>query len=435
MIGALSRPIDKAILIYFRIFAGILMAQELINSLIIDKFSEYTSAKFHFTYLFIDWIRPWPYTGMILHYLITILAGYMVAAGVYYRFFAIILFLGQTSLFLMEMSEYINHHYLYCLISFWMIFLPLTNDKKSTAPAWCLYVLLFHISLAYFFGGIAKLNPDWLSGSPMDIFLAARTNYPLGFIYSQTWAPLLFSYGGLLFDLLIVPIMIFPLTRKYGLIMSILFHISNVLMFGLATFPWFSLLMTSMFFDPSWPRKIPKLNQLMPAKKYESVSPVSPLLLTTLAVYMGAHIFLPLRHYLYPGNTNWTEEGHMFSWRMMLRSKSGDIKFHVQIKNTNQLITVDPKQYLTARQLSDMSTHPDMILQFSHFLRDQYQNQFKSPVAVFASSRVSLNGRKKTQLIKPGTDLAKVKRTLKPYSWIDPLNESSSLVSGLRSQP
>lgn len=409
MLRYLERPIDKAILIYFRIGAGLLMAMELINSLVINKIAEYYQPQFHFSYLFFEWVKPWPMEGMYLHYAVTILAGIMVAIGIQYRFWIIVLFLGQTTLFLMEMSEYINHHYLYCLISFWMIFMPLKDDGKQTAPAWVLYLILFHMSLAYFFAGIAKLNSDWLSGSPMNLYLRVQAHHPLS---------LLFSYGGALFDLFIVPAMIIPKTRKWGLAASICFHISNVSMFGLATFPWFSLLLTSMFFNPSWPRKIPGFARLITPNEKEERHTLSPLLFSCLMIYGAIHVLLPLRHHLYPMNASWSEEGHMFAWRMMLREKSARAIFHVQNLTTKKMVPVNPASYLTAGQVKDLNGHPDMILQFAHHLRDEYRRRWQSDVAVYASARVSLNGKPKRELIKPGTNLALEERSLKPYRWI-----------------
>mgnify|MGYP006194848469 FL=1 len=128
----LFKPIDAAILIYFRIFAGILMAQELINGLIIGKFDQYVLPKFHFSYMFFEWVSPWPYWGMVLHYAITIFAGFAVAFNFHYRLFSIILFCGYSVLFLFDQTEYINHTYLYCLISFWMM---VAVDRRSTVPA------------------------------------------------------------------------------------------------------------------------------------------------------------------------------------------------------------------------------------------------------------------------------------------------------------
>lgn len=429
MVNFLTRPIDKAILIYFRIMTGVLISQELINGLLIGKFTEYTAPKFHFSYMFFEWVQPWSYEGMILHYAVTILAGFAVAAGVYYRLSSIILFFGYTSLFLMEMAEYINHSYLYCLISFWMIFLPLKNDGKSTAPAWCLYLILFHMCLAYFFGGIAKLNPDWLSGTPMNLFLEAREHLPLGFIYKENWAPLFFSYGGVLFDLLIVPMMLLPWTRKFGLILSICFHLSNVAMFGLATFPWYSIVLTTMFFDPSWPRRIPGLKKFMPRLSLVKEERMSPLLMTGLSLYIIIHLVLPFRHWLYPGNTSWTEQGHMFAWRMMLRDKAGTVRFIVKDKTINRFHHIHPGDYLTQRQIRDMTGKPDLVIQFAHFLKKEFSRKLNSEVSVYASTRVSLNGRPRKEMIKPGTDLALEERKIGHYGWILPLEESEELVS------
>ncbi|MCM2350359.1 MAG: HTTM domain-containing protein [Bacteriovoracaceae bacterium] len=427
MVKTLYRPIDSAIFIYFRFFAGILIAQELINGLFIGKFHEYTAPSFHFSYLFFDWIKPWPYWGMVLHYGLTILGGLGVAFNIQYRISSVVLFLGYTLLFLMEQSEYINHAYLYCLISFWMMILPL-DKKESTKPAWMLYVILFHMGLAYFFGGIAKLNTDWLSGRPMNIFLGHREHFPLGFIYSQEWAPLFFSYGGLLFDLLIIPLLIFRPTRLMGMILSLIFHLSNVLMFGLATFPWFSLLLTSMFFDPSWPRKIPFAAQYFPppVQATPEVRPRSFVVLA-LMIYGVLHLSLPLRHWLYPGTVSWTEEGHMFSWRMMLRHKQGILSFSILDKTNHKYFTIDPREYLTDRQFKDIIGKPDLILQFAHYLRDHYQKKLDGPVSVYASSRVSLNGRVEQEMIKTETDLAQEVRSIMPYKWVLPLPTSIHL--------
>jgi vitamin K-dependent gamma-carboxylase len=401
------------------------MAEELINKILIDKFNEYVMPRYHFNYMFFEWVKPWPYWGMVVHFSLTIFAGFAVAFNYHYRIFSVILFLGYISLFLMESAFYINHFYLYCLISFWMMFLPLDKNQKS-APAWMLYLILFHIALAYFFGGVAKLNPDWLSGTPMNIFLSHRKNYPLGFIYKADWAPYLFSYAGVLFDLLIVPMLLIKQTRKIAFVLSIFFHVSNVMMFGLATFPWFSLLMTTMFFDPSWPRKIPLLRKFMPwGLERPQEFRLNPGVVAVLSVYLMVHLALPFRHLLYPGNTNWTENGHMFSWRMMLRSKTGEVIFFVQRPKNQHMKVEDVLNHITKRQYQDMVGKPDMILQFAHYLRDYYLHEMHENVSVYASSRISLNGRPKYEMIEPGMDLAKQERTLTPYPWVRPLPQSA----------
>lgn len=424
--NALTRPIDSSSLIFFRLVTGILIAQELINGLFLGKFHEYTAPAFHFSYLFFEWIRPWPYWGMVVHYTITILAALGVAFNFKYRLSSILLFAGHASLFLMEQTEYINHAYLYSLITFWLMVLPL-NQKHSHFPAWMLYIILFHMGLAYFYGGIAKLNSDWIAGRPMNLFLEHRKYHLLGYLYQAKWAASFFSYGGILFDLLIVPLMIIKRTRAMGFILSLCFHLSNVVMFGLATFPWFSLLLTSLFFDPSWPRKIPLFSRyLVRETKSLERTKLSPLLLSGLGLYVLVHLSLPLRHWLYPGFTSWTEEGHMFSWRMMLRHKRGTLSYFVHNKTTGEITPINPLEFITQRQYGDIIGKPDLMLQFAHFLRDHYRNLWSSEVSVFASSRVSLNGRPKKEMIRPGTDLAREERSLLNYEWILPLDETQS---------
>ena len=178
-----------------------------------------------------------------------------------------------------------------------------------------------------------------------------------------------------------------------------------------------------MFFDPSWPRKIPVFREFLPKKEYEGQTKLSPLFISLLISYAIVHISLPLRHWMYPGNTSWTEQGHMFSWRMMLRDKTGTVNFIVKDEAHNKFYPIKLRDYLTQRQIRDMTGKPDMILQFAHYLRDEYQKKFKNEVAVFASSSVALNGRQKQEMIRSGTNLALEKRKIGHYDWIFPLQD------------
>ena len=40
-----------------------------------------------------------------------------------------------------------------------------------------------------------------------------------------------------------------------------------------------------------------------------------------LAVHLLIQLLLPFQHLLFPGNPEWTEEGHRGAWRMKLRDK------------------------------------------------------------------------------------------------------------------
>lgn len=417
----LNAPIDSAALIFFRFFTGILLVCELINGIFLGKIHQYTSGEFHFSYLFTPFISPLPYSGVIFQYIIIISCALCVSLGKFYRLTTTILFISFTHLFLSEMSEYINHAYLYCLMLFWLMILPLGEKEVGrTLPRWMLFIILFHVGIAYFFAGIAKINDDWLSGTPMDIFLGERKDHFLYFIYQRSWAPLLFSWGGLFFDLFITLFLIFSPTRKMAFIFASLFHLSNVFMFGLASFPWYFILLSSLFFSPSWPRKIWGINKLMPQKNQGQLQAFNLGRLSSffLTLYLLLHLILPFRHLFYPHSASWSEEGHQFSWRMMLRTKNGETTFVAQ-KEDGKKFVIDPLHYLTPRQFEKMKGYPDMLLQFAHFLAAKYQEEGVS-LKIFCYTQISLNNHPPRPLIDPSIDLVQVSRSLKPYSFILP---------------
>ena len=108
---------------------------------------------------------------------------------------------------------------------------------------------------------------------------------------------------------------------------------------------------------------------------------------------------------------------------MKLRTKRAEALFTVTDPASGQTWTVDPKGYLEARQLMKMSTHPDMILQFSHYLAELKRREGYENVEVRARVMASLNGRKPQLLIDPSADLAKEQLNLRKAKWILPLTE------------
>ncbi|MDF2697959.1 MAG: Vitamin K-dependent gamma-carboxylase, partial [Labilithrix sp.] len=46
-------------------------------------------------------------------------------------------------------------------------------------PAWVLWLVRFQIGLVYFYGGVGKLETDWLfRAMPLRIWLAANGDFP-----------------------------------------------------------------------------------------------------------------------------------------------------------------------------------------------------------------------------------------------------------------
>jgi len=141
-----------------------------------------------------------------------------------------------------------------------------------------------------------------------------------------------------------------------------------------------------------------------------------------MVVFFAFQFLFPFRHFLYPGVVHWTEEGHMYSWHMKLRSKGGRARFVIKDPDSGREFQIDPDDYLNGRQERKMSTRPDMILQFAHWLRDNYREQGMENVEVYALVTASLNGRERQDLIDPTVNLAKVEWSLWPADWIVPLS-------------
>jgi hypothetical protein len=138
-------------------------------------------------------------------------------------------------------------------------------------------------------------------------------------------------------------------------------------------------------------------------------------------VYFAIQLLLPLRHWLYPGDVAWTEQGHRFSWRMKLRDKQGSMAFLLTDPETGTSWEANIPRYLPSWQYTEMATRPDMILQFAHFLADRETRTGHRRLEVRANILISLNGRREQPMVDPTVDLAATERSLLPASWIPEL--------------
>jgi vitamin K-dependent gamma-carboxylase len=441
----LLEPVDIASLVFFRIAFGLLLIIEVwryfqygwIKSFYIDP-------AFHFTYYGFGWVQPWPGRGM--YYLFAILgaSALCILLGFKYRLAAAIFFLGFTYVFLLDQARYLNHFYLISVISFLMIFVPAhrafsldalssKSPPSKTVPRWALSILRAQLALMYVFAGIAKIGGDWLRGSPMRDLLARHASMPLvGPYLTDERVVMLFSYGGLLFDLFIVPLLLWPKTRYLALVFAAAFHGMNHFLFDIGIFPWFAMAGTLLFLPPDWPRRFfsrrskdetPAAASATKRGRKLPVPTYSRAVLILLVAHFALQVIVPFRHLLYPGDVNWTDEGQRFSWRMMLRAKQGNGRFVASDRVTGQQRMINPRQYLSREQMATMWIQPDMILQFAHFAADQLRREGWQVIDIRASVAASLNGRRAQLLTDPQVNLDAEKRTLLHAKWIMPLTE------------
>lgn len=488
---AATRRVDGSSLVLFRIVFGLVMTWEILRYIDHGWVAKYYIAPgFHFKYWPFDFVQAWPGQGMYWHFAITGIAALAMALGVRYRLAAITFFLGIGWIFLLDQTRYLNHIYLVVLLAFLMIFMPVDRlasldpwrgkSGDGTIPAWSLWLMRFQLGVPYFFGGVAKLNGDWLRGEPLTTWLANKTHFPLlGPLFDEPPVAMLMAYSGLLLDLLAPLLLLWHRTRLPVFIAIVAFHLMNSGLFKIGIFPWLMMLGTALFFPADWPRRMWRdlrqenrrawlgslfgmgigimLGNVVPstpsgihsvaaglmgaflgyqlATPQLAATPVSepsggsqpgpeprPLATSTsllIAVWVAMQVLLPLRHFAYPGNVHWTEEGHLYSWHMKLRSKRGSLEFVVTNTQTGQTQTLDPKKMLTKKQVSRMAGRPDMIVQFAHHLARSLEQEHGAPFEVRARGECRLNDRASAPLIDPSVDLAQVSRPwLPPADWI-----------------
>ncbi|RPH84006.1 MAG: vitamin K-dependent gamma-carboxylase, partial [Planctomycetaceae bacterium] len=349
-------PVDIASLVFFRIAFGLLMAMWAWDYLASGRVTAlYVQPGFHFSYTLTPWVQAWPGSGMYWHFLVLLVTAVMIAVGCCYRFATLLFAIAFTYFFLIDRANYQNHYYLTMILAWSLTIMPLHRAfsldvwrtpaiRRETIDAWCLWLTRFHIGLPYAFGGIAKLTADWLLGEPMNSMLSAEGDMPIiGPFLALPGMGLLFSYGGLLLDLAIVPLLLYKPTRLAAYVACILFHLTNASLFDIHVFPWMMIAATTIFFEPDWPKRLfAKLNGLVPAVdspatvhvasdavETQPLSPGRRLLFAVLLLHVVLQLLLPFRHRFYQGDPSWTERGHLFAWRMMLRGKTGGVRFYV----------------------------------------------------------------------------------------------------------
>jgi len=433
-------PVDAASLVAFRIAFGLLMFVEVVRYFAYGWIDSYfIIPTFHFSYFGFGWVRPWIGPGMNIHFAVLGILALFIAAGLWYRVSALLFFVGFTHVFLLDQARYLNHFYLIALLSLLLVFVPAHRSfsidawrrpdiRSDVVPAWSLTLLRAQIAIPYSYAGVAKINADWIAGNPLRRWLAAAANdFPVvGSLFVHEPVVRLSAFGALLFDLLVVPLLLWRRTRPLGFGLAVMFHAMNWRLFHIGIFPPLMIAATCLFFDPDWPRRIwhrvrrstaPPAEQPTAHLQWWSRSRLTTAL---IACYLIVQITVPLRHFLYPGDVNWTEEGHRFSWHMMLRQKSGDIEFVATQLATGATFPVDPRAYLTSWQIASMKLRPDMILQFCHWAVDDVSRTM-GPVEIRVKASVSLNGRIQQWLIDPDVNLVEQPRTLWPATWIVPL--------------
>lgn len=426
---AAARSVDIASLAAFRIIFGSVMFVGILRFLAtgwIEKM--YGEPTYFFSYAGFDWVRPWPVWAMYVHYSVLAVLALAIALGLFHRIACALFTLGFAYTQLIDVTNYLNHHYLVVLVGVQLALLPAhamwsldvrrrPGLRRDSVPAWMVWLLRFQIGVVYVFAGLAKAKADWLlDGQPLNLWLAARTETPLvGRWFGEPAVAMGMSWAGFLFDTTIVLWLSWRRTRLVAYAALIVFHGLTGYLFNIGMFP---LIMTSsalIFFSPSWPRRLLRLRApvIDPAPM-----PPSRRVALAIAVHVAVQIALPLRHLVYPGPVLWNEDGMRFAWHVMIREKHGSVMFVARFADGRQL-EVPPNNYLAWRQEREMGAQPDLILQLARAIGADLRAKGHTGFTLHAVTKVSLNGRPAVPLIDPEVDLLSID-DVGPRDWVLP---------------
>ncbi|MBJ6111246.1 HTTM domain-containing protein [Hymenobacter sp. BT523] len=434
----------------FRVAFGVLVLASVVRFWAKGWIAElYLKPKFFFPYYGLEWVKP---LGSYTYGLFVVcgVCALLVALGWWYRTAAVGLFLSFTYIELMDKSTYLNHYYFVSLAAFLLVLLPAGRyfsvdahrnpaHFRSQVPRWTVDALRLLVGIVYCYAGLAKLNSDWLlHAMPLRIWLPAKNDlWLVGPLFNHVWVAYAFSWFGAFYDLTVPFFLLYRSTRAWAYAAVVVFHVLTAVLFPIGMFPYVMIVAALVFFPAD-----AHVRALARLRRWVLRTPVAPrlaqplvyaprtkqALLLVLGTFFVVQLLLPFRYLLYPRELFWTEEGYRFSWRVMLMEKMGQVQFKVVDSQTGWARLVNNDEHLSVLQEKMMSTQPDMLVQFAHYLRAYYARRGVHQPKVYADAYVSLNGRLGKSFIDPTVDLAQASDDLRPKSWILPFDDE---ISGL----
>lgn len=429
----LFKKIDNAQLVVFRMFYGLLVSAECYGAIATGWVRRtLIEPKFTFTFIGFEWLQPLPGNGMYIYFAIMGTLGILITLGYKYRFSAFAFALMWTGVYLMQKTSYNNHYYLLMLLAYIMAFLPAHKDASLdaklnpklhsfTMPNWVRWTIILQLFIVYTYASVAKLYGDWLDFSIIELLMKSKSDYYLiGELLQEKWVHKIVAFFGIFFDLLIVPALLWKPTRKIAFVLAIFFHLFNSIVFQIGIFPYLSLAFMVFFFDPQTIRNVFLKTKKVVVEQSTILPKNHKWILGILGGYFLVQLALPLRHHAFKDDVLWTEEGHRLSWRMMLRSRSGTIKYTVVNKETGKAININLNDYLTKKQRRRVACYPDFAWQFAQHLKKDYARKGED-IQVFVTNTVKINQGEYYEFIDPNVDLASVPwKHLAHNDWIRP---------------
>ena len=449
-----KNPVSIFPLVVFRISFGLILFISTLRFILKGWVTDlYIKPTYFFTYYGFDWIIPFSNNFIYIVFFLLLVCSLMITLGLFYRYSSLLFFILFTYIELIDKTNYLNHYYFISLISFLMIFLPANRffsvdnifgicNERTMVKAWQINIIKLQVGIVYLFAGVAKLNYHWLiEAQPLTNWLKHQSDFPIiGNLFLYDTTAYLFSWAGAIFDLVIFFVLANKKWRIYGYIIVVVFHILTSIMFPIGVFPLVMIVATLIFFSDQFHQNIlsflGKKNTSITIENIEDnqENKVDKLIKVVLISFFILQLLIPFRYLLYPGKLFWTEQGYRFSWRVMLIEKAGYAQFYIHEPKMDRKMLIETRNYLTPQQEKMMSTQPDMILQFAHYLSSEFKDstiletngeiiKLGNKPKITAEVKVSLFNKGSKDFINQNTNLSMENRGFKNKEWILPYED------------
>ncbi|MEM0997451.1 MAG: HTTM domain-containing protein [Bacteroidota bacterium] len=433
----------------FRLLFGVVLLMQIINFVSVDFISkDLVKPVLHFKWYFFSYVEPLPKAGLELLLFVLAAAAVLIALGRFYRIAVAIWFVGFTYLWLLDKGFFNNHYYLMSILCAMMFFLPADrwdlfrkNAPRVSIPRWYVLAIKVQLFIVFFWAAINKMQAGWLVNHQPIAFIL---DYKAQFTGDASWDSGLLEngmvWGGLFFDLLVIPALWWRPTRWFAVAGMVVFNGFNYYIFHdvgeIGIFPWLLLATVILFFPADsgeWIRArlgiARKKAQNKSALRGKHKSPQQPEAGTPLprlawvfTAFLAFQLIFPARHLLVPGHVDWTGEGQRFAWRMKIMYKDFEMHWYmVDQAGQGPRYEVNLGGILTPKQYTALGYYPDLIPPMARYLKEDARRRGLSDPIIQVDFKSGLNGWGQQNLLDPTVDAATlVAHPLRRAEWILP---------------
>ncbi|MFT4552529.1 MAG: hypothetical protein ACI9S8_001154 [Chlamydiales bacterium] len=441
----LSSPIDGASLAVFRLLYGAIF---FVHYIIGWEFEvlRYTNTSYNFHYELTPFIVPLKKRGMNLLLGIQILAAFSLAIGFLSPYSAFILFLTSAYKLLMDKSLYTNHAYLHVLICLLLSvvdagkvmsmdsYLWGSGEQGFEISFWQVLIFKLQILIVYFYGGMSKLNYDWLfRAMPLRNLFADKSYYFLqrnigrfikgessqytARVFSFFIIPYFAAWSGMFIDLFVIWFMLFEETLYYALAIYLCFTVLNHKFFEIGTFPYMNYAFVVLFLSQVYSRSVVGLFFGDTQGGSGADLFMSDFEFFFFIVYLAIQLVIPMRRFVKTyiirlGKSDiHADNAWYFSWNMMHAVKHGKVSFDVYDLSTKRSLSLEGVSHeqivLGTKQEHCLRTRPRCAIQYVKFLEGILRRNAYKNFGIRVNSQIDINCSGMKMKINPRANLCK----------------------------